>query len=77
MKAKTIKSGLIGISRVRESSFDLGLPVSSAWALVSSRMMRNRMRDATAAAPKVPARNVDVTVTTVVINLGPPISKVH
>jgi hypothetical protein len=31
-------------------------------------MMRNRMRDATAAAPKVPARNVDVTVTTVVIN---------
>jgi hypothetical protein len=68
MKAKTIRSGLMGISNVRERSFDFGLPVSSAWALVSSRMMRNRMRDATAAAPKVPARNVDVTVTTVVIN---------
>jgi hypothetical protein len=62
---------------VRERSFDLGLPVSSAWALVSSRMMRNKMRDATAAAPKVPARNVDVTVTTVVINLKPSASKVH
>jgi hypothetical protein len=39
--------------------------------------MRNKMRDATAAAPKVPARNVDVTVTTVVINLKPSASKVH
>src|SRR6266542_4659896 len=67
MKQKTTSSGVIGTRSVWDSSFDLGLPVSSACADVSSRMIRKRMRDATAAAPKLPARNVDVTVTTVVI----------
>ena len=71
MKANTTRSGVIGISNVWERTFDFRLPVSYAWALVSSRMMRNRIKDATAAAPKVPARNVDVTVTTVVIILDP------
>ena len=60
------------MSRVWERTLDFRLPVSSAWALVSSRMMRNRIRDATAAAPKLPARNVDVTATTVVI-IGDPL----
>src|SRR5213080_1029726 len=72
MKAKTTRRGLMGMSSVWERVLDFVLPVSSAWALVSSRMMRNRMRDATAAAPKLPARNVDVTVTTVVI-IGDPL----
>src|SRR3989454_4310396 len=67
MKAKTTRSGLIGTRSVWDRTFDRMLPDSSAWALVSSRMIRNRMRAATAAAPKLPARNVDVTVTTVVI----------
>src|SRR5437773_6715347 len=67
MKAKTTRSGLMGMSSVWERVLDFVLPDSSAWALVSSRMIRNRMRAATAAAPKLPARNVDVTVTTVVI----------
>ena len=67
MKAKTTRSGLIGTRSVWDRIFDRMLPDSSAWALVSSRMIRKRMRAATAAAPKVPARKVDVTVTTVVI----------
>src|SRR5467141_4349859 len=67
MKAKTTRRGLIGTRSVCDRTFDRMLPDSSAWALVSSRMIRNRMRAATAAAPKLPARNVDVTVTTVVI----------
>src|SRR5438552_17721249 len=67
MKAKTTRSRLIGTRSVWDRIFDRMLPDSSAWALVSSRMIRKRMRDATAAAPKVPARKVDVTVTTVVI----------
>src|SRR2546426_474109 len=67
MKAKTTRSGLIGTRSVWDKIFDRMLPDSSAWALVSSRMIRKRMSAATAAAPKLPARNVDVTVTTVVI----------
>src|SRR3989442_15181320 len=67
MKAKTTRRGLIGTSSVCDRIFDRMLPDSSAWALVSSRMIRNRMSAATAAAPKLPARKVDVTVTTVVI----------
>src|SRR5207244_13203815 len=78
MKAKTTRRGLIGMSSVWERVLDFVLPVSSAWALVSSRMIRNRMRDATAAAPKLPARNVDVTVTTVVIIRDPlPFAQVY
>src|SRR2546430_7082753 len=67
MKTKTTRSGLIGTRSVWDRTFERMLPDSSAWALVSSRIIRNRMRAATAAAPKLPARNVDVTVTTVVI----------
>src|SRR3989442_2193963 len=67
MNAKTTRSGLIGTRSVWDRTFERMLPDSSAWALVSSRMIRKRMRAATAAAPKLPARNVDVTVTTVVI----------
>src|SRR5712691_344874 len=67
MKAKTTRSGLIGTRSVWDKIFDRMLPDSSAWALVSSRMIRKRMSAATAAAPKLPAMNVDVTVTTVVI----------
>src|SRR5207245_3733445 len=67
MKAKTTRSGLIGTRSVWDRTFERMLPDSSAWALVSSRIIRNRMRAATAASPKLTARNVDVTVTTVVI----------
>src|SRR5688572_6946708 len=75
MKANTTRSGMMGMRRVRAKIFDRTLPVSSAWALVSSRMMRKRIREATAAAPKAPAKNVDVTVTTVVI-IGRPLGGV-
>src|SRR3989442_14514187 len=76
MKAKTTRSGLIGTRSVWDRTFDRMLPDSSAWALVSSRMIRNSMRAATAAAPKLPERNGDVTVRTDAISRGPfPFSK--
>lgn len=77
MNENTASSGAMGMSRVCERSFDLGLPDSSACALVSSRMIRKRIREATAAAPKLAARNVDVTVTTVVIRGIPLRLKAH
>ena len=75
MKPNTTRSGAMGTRRVWERSFDLRFPDSSACALDSSRMMSRRISETTAAAPKLAARKVDVTVTTVVIRNYPPLGQ--
>jgi len=66
MNANTTSSGTMGTRSVLEIFSEVQFHVSSACALTSSRMIKKRIRDTTAAAPKAATRRSDVIVVMVV-----------